>query len=177
MEYTGKVRFIIIINGEQFFVSLNGEELDGIIGAWEDLDHKVLLQIYFPTGHILHPAFEESSKWRDANLVDKRGQNLNFSRDTFLCPDKTWLECVRSTLYFPRTPIKRFTFIFLENPIYGLIQSHIIVNQETPFNQYFLRHSDTLDYIQGYIQLLNWLNIPWQDHIKLIHDGNVPLTL
>lgn len=90
---------------------------------------------------------------------------------------ETWHECLRYITELSNISIKRFTFVALERPIHGPMQSPMIVNQEVQVNEFFIRHCDTLEYIQGYIALCNWTKTPWQDHIKLVHDGNTPFPL
>ncbi len=84
---------------------------------------------------------------------------------------------MKSHLENPNTSIKRFTFVALERPIRSEMQDKMIVNKEHEVNKFFIRHCETLEYIQGYIALCNWMKISWQDHIKMVHDVNTPFLL
>lgn len=166
MEYT------IVINGQFYPITLTNEQLQGIIDAWNDLDRKLNLRIYFPRGE-LHPVFDTFLP--DRHLLIHGGEFFGTSKYIF-CQNKPWIECVKSRMDFPNTEFKRYTFVFLDKPIPGPMQSPIIVNEQTLSNEFFIRHFDTSAYLEAYLEVFKWFGIPWQNHIKLLHEGNTPIT-
>lgn len=188
--------YTIVLGEDRSSIPLNSEQLDGIISAWEDLYTKACgdhLEIYLPDGSIhpyfsyLHdepyhpfkPSVDHSNDWTDTHLLLHEREFFNWLDYpySFVYPGKTWHECLRSQEGFPNIPLKRFTFVGLEYPIRSDMQDPMITNQQTEINEFNIRHCDNLDYIQGYIALCNWTKAPWQDHIKLVHDGDTPFPL
>lgn len=161
--------YTIILNGKTIIANINCERIQGMIDASSDLN--INMRVYLLNGE-LHPSLY---KLPYQNLLTHRAEFLTCLIPTFICRNKTWIECVKSKMDFPNIPFKRYTFVFLSNPIDGPMQSPIITTQETLSNDYYIRHFDSSKYLEGYIKMFDMVNIPWQNHVKLLHDVNTPI--